>query len=329
MRFCQLVAVALLMGLLLIKPVNAGALVTEHCTKADIAALKKEMGKAWPEEFVEVAFDAPPYDRVYKLKLAEELPRTRYIGFLIGQDGVLDYLNLLPGFLRYIHPQSVMQHVNDAAPEALRASILRYYPSGTVKQDRFTERVSFYMYVEDAPGKVGATPVNESIDFLARFEHPANDRDTFSPAPHCDIARERNGYEVRRTIAISRFGASQGDTAQCLMTAMMVHYGLSNAKNIYAHEEYVTKKKGKYQLGRANIPYHYLYKSPDDKLAPAFGESICAIVEHVLEKQTSTCLYSLDSLKNNPSKAAALSPQYQKLCSNLGIKLQSVQGTTK
>lgn len=106
----------------------------------DLKALKKEMGAAYPEDFMSVAFDKPPYDRVYKQDISPAVLRPSFQGLLIANDSILDYIDI-ENFKIRTTPRGWITHFNSADIPSLRDRIKENYPDGLKTFHRYDETI--------------------------------------------------------------------------------------------------------------------------------------------------------------------------------------------
>lgn len=288
----------------------------------DLKALKKEMGAAYPEDFMSVAFDKPPYDRVYKQDISPAVLRPSFQGLLIANDSILDYIDI-ENFKIRTTPRGWITHFNSADIPSLRDRIKENYPDGLKTFHRYDE-TSLFMFVEDAPGKVNGASVEEAVDYLS-LNSAEITRDTFEPVKGCEIIRERKGYDIYRTISISHLNLKPNEVAQCLATSIFMHYGLSNAKNLYARKDYISEENGKYKLEKEGLHHHYLYYVTPEIPGLKTGYSQCQAAKYVLKRDIEGCNYNIQRIQERrPNSIIKLSSRYIKKCAKLGVNLEQV-----
>lgn len=102
--------------------------------------------------------------------------------------------------------------------------------------------------------------------------------DVFDLSESCRILRGTNNFEVVQTISHMLGRTSQREKAACIMTTFLVHFGLSNAREIFRSPKLLAPDKDKFLANFAYLPLGALYSVPNI----GKGVSRCDAVDRLL-----------------------------------------------
>lgn len=228
--------------------------------------------------FVDWAFAArAPYDNVFRPEGTHQ--DTVFRALFLGAD---PWRVLEPGYLtQYLAysrvPRFPLVHLAPAGLGELRAGIRALRRQTSPKH----AALNFFVLIEDKTARVNGLP-SDWVRAVIRQEagQRGPDVDGFRLGAGCRIDRERAGHEIRRTLVRVPESAPRRAQAACIMTAVHLHYGLSDAQAMFRAPGLVAGPQGgRYRAEVDTLPLRPLYGQESPALPRGIGrcEAVCRL----------------------------------------------------